>query len=152
MDNFGKPFGVTKLQDEQLHKVISIDEWNIVPNSRLMRTQGINTPELITELVASYENLFNIFMKIKNSTPIYDYVLEVREAEFRLQRAWNFSESENYHSYWYQTPHCTCPKMDNDEYIGTSYRITDDECPLHGSKALYIYLRKKKLERVLKND
>lgn len=56
----------------------------------------------------------------------------IKEIEFLMQRAWGFSEDADYHTWWYQAPHCSCPKADNAERFGTKYKIVREDCPLHG--------------------
>lgn len=55
----------------------------------------------------------------------------MEEIEFELQKAWGFTPSREFHTYWYQVPHCTCPKLDNKDNVGTSLRIIGDDCPIH---------------------
>jgi len=42
---------------------------------------------------------------------------KIKKIEFKLQKAWGFPKNENYHGYWYKQPACSCPKMDNEEYL-----------------------------------
>ncbi len=58
----------------------------------------------------------------------------VKDIEFMLQKNWNFDQNEEYHSYWFRMPGCTCPIMDNQERLGTPYGIITVSCPYHGSE------------------
>lgn len=53
------------------------------------------------------------------------------DLEFRLQKAWGFSQDINFHKFW-ERPRCTCPKMDNDDTYPYGYYTTSLDCPLHG--------------------
>lgn len=57
----------------------------------------------------------------------------VRMCEFNLQGLWNFSKDEDFHSYWFTTIGCKCPKHDNHERVGTNTRIISISCKLHHS-------------------
>lgn len=53
------------------------------------------------------------------------------ELEYFLQDAWGFPRDNSFH-YWYELPHCTCPKLDNMDMKGSGQRIISVTCPLHG--------------------
>jgi hypothetical protein len=58
---------------------------------------------------------------------------KLTEAEFALQRAWNFDEDANYHSYqWTGLNDCTCPTLDNLDNLGCDIRYISRNCPWHG--------------------
>ncbi len=59
----------------------------------------------------------------------------IRDIEFMLQKNWNFPQNEDYHTYQLKLPGCLCPKMDNEDSFGSSYKWTNQECPYHGIKA-----------------
>lgn len=63
------------------------------------------------------------------------YLKDLTELEYRLQRAWNFPEDENYHSYQYELSGCICPTMDNYERLGTPYKIVTKGCLYHDKDA-----------------
>ncbi len=54
------------------------------------------------------------------------------QIEYRLQDAWGFPRDPNYHSYWFQVHHCTCPKLDNMDFLGSEARYINFSCPVHG--------------------
>lgn len=54
--------------------------------------------------------------------------------EYDMQRMWRFDQDSNFHSWWFQLPHCSCPKIDNRERVGTDYIVVDMNCPLHGKR------------------
>jgi hypothetical protein len=52
------------------------------------------------------------------------------EIENYLQTVWKFGVNPNMHR-WYNVPKCRCPKMDNEEALGTPYRTHSGLCPIH---------------------
>lgn len=54
-----------------------------------------------------------------------------RKIQFDLQKAWGFPEDSRFHRE-YDIPCCKCPKMDNDDLIGTDVRVYNKDCKLHG--------------------
>lgn len=53
------------------------------------------------------------------------------ELDFQLQDVWKFGRDAKFHRHW-ETPHCTCPKLDNrDSYPYQQYVAMD--CPIHGA-------------------
>ena len=54
------------------------------------------------------------------------------ENEFNLQEAWKFDKNADYHKWWH-LPHCTCPKMDNDDNYPTGLYYMMGDCPYHGT-------------------
>jgi len=55
----------------------------------------------------------------------------VKSVEFMIQEAWGFPKNSNFHQ-WFLVPKCICPQSDNYDKIGTKYRITNGNCPIHG--------------------
>lgn len=60
------------------------------------------------------------------------YDTKLTQLEYALQAAWRFPQDGNYHRFW-ERPHCTCPKMDNDDRYPTGNYVISADCPLHGS-------------------
>ena len=60
----------------------------------------------------------------------------LRLVEFQLQSAWGFPSDANFHSYWYNLPHCTCPRMDNYDARGEVANYINSGCPVHGEKSV----------------
>jgi hypothetical protein len=52
--------------------------------------------------------------------------------EFEQQKLWNFPQDGNYHRF-FDFPGCKCPRMDNIDALGTPYKITVENCPIHGT-------------------
>jgi len=53
--------------------------------------------------------------------------------ESEQQKLWNFDVNSNFHMFW-TFPGCSCPVMDNQDRIGTPYKVTVQSCIIHGVK------------------
>jgi hypothetical protein len=51
--------------------------------------------------------------------------------EYNMQRVWKFPQNSNFHSWWFQIPHCSCPKLDNQDWIGHPNRVYSGTCIVH---------------------
>lgn len=51
--------------------------------------------------------------------------------QFLLQDAWGFPRNSDYHAS-HRLSRCLCPKMDNDDRLGTPHKVINPHCPLHG--------------------
>lgn len=101
-------------------------------NERLMNAKNVR--HNLEEIIELHEDKLNVYEKIKNTDDpeiLKVYVNYLTATEFQLQRLWGFSEDKNYHRFW-QTPKCTCPKLDNEDSYPYHQYINGD-CPLHGS-------------------
>lgn len=86
------------------------------------------------------ESVFSNMQKIvdvdpscKNTMDIMrGFVQLVEEIEYQLQYYWHFPLDRNKHSWWYQSPGCTCPTFENRIRYATGERITSNKCVLHG--------------------
>lgn len=123
-------------------KYISKDgKFSIHLNDELIRQQKLNEEDVgnIVELHYKRTKLFN---KARTLNPINDnfklrFLGEyLKYLEYCLQQKWKFPLDEDYHSYWYVIPHCTCPKIDNKDVWGTGIKYINSECPIHGDKKI----------------
>lgn len=113
------------------------DVRNISLNEHLVTKQGL-TKENVLEIKLIHVTLQDYFMQVSKQDP-YDWsasdkrsIIEtVEQLEFILQRAWKFEQNRNMHTWWYRVPHCTCPKLDNMDNMGTEHRYYSMTCPLH---------------------
>lgn len=104
-------------------------------NTKLLQKNNV-TQEQQDRLQALYKELFDLLLASKLDKTPEEYEARVKELEnleYELQENWNFTKDKLWHSYWYQLPQCTCPKMDNRERVGTGYAIVTLSCPYHGS-------------------
>ncbi len=51
--------------------------------------------------------------------------------EHTLQRLWNFPPNDDYIRFW-TFPHCTCPKLDNNDAYPSGRYYISGTCPIHG--------------------
>lgn len=54
-----------------------------------------------------------------------------QENQFELQETWGFERNTHFHRFW-TVPKCTCPKMDNEDNLGSKYSYMSGDCPVHG--------------------
>jgi hypothetical protein len=106
-------------------------------NQALVKKQGLTSED--TDLLKEiYKTMFALFDHMSSLDPTKDIdelqkcVISLELTEFYLQRTWKFSEDRNFHTWWYKAPHCSCGLLDNQDRVGTSYRVIDGGCPLHG--------------------
>jgi len=98
--------------------------------------------EDIENIVELHCDLHEVFDQMVDLAPWNDLDKErlrklaedVKDLEFRLQKAWGFEQNAEYHSWWFQLPHCKCPILDNWDQLGTPYGITVTSCLYHGVK------------------
>lgn len=107
----------------------------ILLNQRLIEKQKL-TPKEIEEIYALHEQkqkLYKLIEKEADSSKLPRYAEDLQALEFKLQEAWRFKKDANFHRFW-ETPRCTCPKMDNRENWGTDMYSVSGDCPLHKGK------------------
>lgn len=109
-------------------------------NKRLIKQQGLNTFEVrrLESLHAMLNTVLidmEYFYNSEDKFELQEWVKIIKSIEFLMQAGWKFPVSEDYHSYWYRSPHCTCAVLDNDELMGLPYSYVTLSCPLHGETA-----------------
>jgi len=112
-------------------------------NTSLMMEKNLSVEE-IKNIIKHHEEIQNIFDKEKEIIELgkieskKDQLKEmdkrIKEIEFELQKLWHFDQDENYHSWWFKQPACSCPILDNYERLGTIGFIINQNCILHGRK------------------
>lgn len=55
------------------------------------------------------------------------------ENQYLLQEAWGFEQNANWHPS-HRLPHCVCGFIDNEDRLGTPYKVVNPDCILHGEK------------------
>lgn len=101
-------------------------------NSALIKRQNVTDVEVekIKQLHAQKLEFFDKMKLEENIGILKAYAKVIEQIEFELQKQWHFSQDSNYHE-WYLVPKCTCPKLDNQEMRGTSYKVINNQCPIH---------------------
>lgn len=105
-------------------------------NPILIARQELKEEDL-DKIVELHGELHQVFDEMEAETPenvtrLRQLAIVVKQLEFDLQDAWGFPKDEDWHSWWFQVPHCRCPNLDNWDLIGTKLRITTQICPVHG--------------------
>lgn len=109
------------------------DEVLCTLNERLIERQRI-TAEQLSALKMSHQVRHMLFEAAKATTePLKLKMLAAlfEALEFEQQELWNFPRDRNFHR-WFDFPGCTCPKMDNAQWLGFDRRIRVQSCPIHG--------------------
>jgi len=110
---------------------------NMFLNPFLAIKQKITVGDLETlkELHVERLELFDEMEAEKDVKILSKQVKKLQKLEFAMQKAWGFEQDAKFHSWWFKVPQCLCPKMDNEDMLGTGYNVFSDSCPLHGKKA-----------------
>lgn len=103
-------------------------------NMNLVRRQNIEVEDVkkIDQLQTLRRYIFDIIDDLDDVERIKELSEFLTELEFKLQGLWGFPKNADYHRWWV-IPKCSCPKLDNDDNIGTPWKIYDDNCIIHGS-------------------
>lgn len=101
-------------------------------NARLIESKEIDDSTL-KEIIRIHEHKLIIYADIQKETelimlPLYAKILT--HYERKLQVLWGFTVDNRFHRFW-NTPRCTCPKLDNEDRYPNGYYIRNLECPLH---------------------
>ena len=128
--------------NEQVKKLLGEDTAVVVDgetvynlNAALVLKQGLDASELrhLKSLHREKLKYFKLMENTDSRTFLKDYAKEVECIEFEMQKTWHFDQDKNFHE-WYKVPKCTCPKMDNADFRGTSRRVIVSDCPIHGDQ------------------
>ena len=104
------------------------------------------------ELKELYLSMFKIFEELEEIIQPQRTLLltkKLEEIEYSMQEIFEFPQNRNFHRYWLKIPTCICPKLDNQDYYGTEYRLIVEDCPVHGNRIKNIMNRKEKIKRIL---
>jgi len=115
---------------------VTVGDNGVTLNSELLKKQGCDYNETATILgLHAHKMLIHDELRgdiLEREPQLAEFIVEdLTKIEFALQRAWGFPQSMAYHRFW-ETPKCTCPKMDNEEQYATKQFIIMANCPLHG--------------------
>jgi len=129
---------------EKVDKLLDIKEDNLIRrgcevvgglNDALIRRQKVTDKDLrkIKKLHLKLQDLFAEMRKMSSVRKLRAQVSVIEKIEFAMQKAWGFPINANFHTWWRAAPHCTCPASDNRYSYGTSNRVIDLSCVLHGT-------------------
>ena len=122
---------------EQLpnHPCAVIHEGKVISylNPNLIKKNGVTILEVarIKELHCNKYKIFQQMEATDDPKLLKHYANIVEVLEFELQKHWHFVQNTMMHR-WFDVPKCKCPKMDNEERMGTKFRIFSADCPIHG--------------------
>lgn len=143
MQNMGNKIVISRRKDGTFKRVyfeycgLDNKPKNSYLNLFLLDKQKVTDEQVVT-IAKTYREMISLVKRArsinleKHLKRIRKLAAQHREAEFRLQEAWNFKRDERFHKYWYTFPHCSCPKMDNQDAFGTDRYIINGSCPIHG--------------------
>jgi t-SNARE complex subunit (syntaxin) len=102
-------------------------------NKELIQRQSLTETDVeeLKKLHIEKLNLYDLINSTNDKKLLKQYVADIEQIEFSLQKVWKFEQNRNYHE-WYYVPRCKCPKSDNAEIKGYDRRIINSKCPLHG--------------------
>ncbi len=66
----------------------------------------------------------------KSTKDLFKYYKKLTDCEFNMQLLYELDEDIKYHKFW-ETPKCTCPKIDNIVLYPKGNYIFDKKCPIH---------------------
>ena len=103
-------------------------------NPALINRNGLSTKE-VEHLKRLHCELYEVYLKMEatdDKTELRDLAKEVTRIEFEQQKNWRFFQDEKKHR-WFDVPKCRCPKVDNEERLGTPFKIISADCPIHSN-------------------
>jgi hypothetical protein len=102
-------------------------------NPNLIKKNGLSINE-VAKIKSLHCSKYIVFQAMENTddvTTLKYYAKIVEGIEYDLQGTWHFAKSSMMHR-WFDVPKCKCPKLDNEERMGTKFRIFSADCPIHG--------------------
>ena len=102
-------------------------------NGTLAERQGI-TKEQLERLKESHVDRYLIEQQLEQASRVEDIQMLYQEwtrLSFLQQKLWGLPEDANFHPS-HRLSKCSCgATMDNDERLGTPYRVVVSGCPIH---------------------
>jgi len=113
---------------------ITINGNTVTLNEELIAKQDLDG-EAVAEVLGLHARKMAVMagMEEAEDSSLEAYAREITCIEFSLQRAWGFSQNENYHRFWL-VPRCLCSDMDNEDRYPTGQYTIAGECPVHGGE------------------
>lgn len=114
-------------------RTVTVHNKGLILNERLIIQQKLSEGE-VEQILLLHEYRLTLCAKMEalpsDNPKIKAYAQELEQLEFLLQDAWKFPRNANFHRFW-EMPHCTCPKMDNDDVYPSGYYVRNLSCPIH---------------------
>ena len=118
--------------DELLEKYDTNDKFLVKYNDLRDRVDEdrITNENNLPQLKSCLEEKLKIYHNIQNTNEnLSQYYKKLTDVEYNMQLLYGEEEDITFHRFW-DTPKCTCPKIDNVE-IYPSKPIFDENCPIH---------------------
>ncbi len=106
---------------------------NLIARQKLTELDVDAIKELHLELQSFFDDVRTLDPTTLTTVEASDIVMNIERLENAMQKSWKFTPNSDMHSWWYQTPHCNCPVMDNQDMMGLNYRYINSTCPLHNN-------------------
>lgn len=93
------------------------------------------TIEDLEKIKAIHCRRLQLFEEIEAETDqkkLKELAKKITQIDFELQDGWHFERNQSEHTWWFNLPKCSCPKMDNYDRLGTNSNVIDKTCLLHG--------------------
>ena len=71
-----------------------------------------------------------VYDDIQNSEDLTPFYKKLTDIEYNMQLLYGEDEDITFHRFW-ETPKCTCPKIDNLEIYPSKKPVFDKNCPIH---------------------
>ena len=117
---------IEKFESSDIYLVKYKDLRIRVDDDRLVDDKNID--KIKACLVEKLKIFYDIF---KYKRDLNKYYKKLTDLEYNLQLLYGEDEDLSFHRFW-DTPKCTCPKIDNIEIYPSTNPIFDDKCPIHG--------------------
>lgn len=117
----------------EVHDFFNKDEIIAYLNVGLAARQKVTDSQLAALKVSHQlkNAIFKMAAEHREHGPTLQMLAKVVTAlEFEQQGLWNFTPDENYHHFW-EVPGCSCPKYDNQERLGSPYKVYNGSCKIH---------------------
>jgi hypothetical protein len=88
-----------------------------------------NLPKLKSCLLEKLK-IYDIIEKSETDDDLQQYYKKLTDIEFNMQLLYGEEEDISSHRFW-ETPKCTCPKIDNLELYPSGNPLFDKNCPIH---------------------
>lgn len=119
--------------EEMLEKIENSDNYLVrykelrarVEEDRIQNDKNLDKlKNCLIEKLKIYDKIENTKYKLKT------HYKKLTDIEYNMQLLYGEKEDIAYHRFW-ETPKCTCPKIDNLEIYPSNNPIFDNKCPIH---------------------
>jgi hypothetical protein len=102
-------------------------------NRRLVIKQGLTAEEieLLKDTHVVRRILFNCMEATDDAIHLRRFAKVFEELENCQQELWKFGANKSFHR-WFEVPKCSCPKLDNQDCLGSEVDVVDLTCKIHG--------------------